>query len=234
MTTVTPASVSYIPAAPRQAPATSARGIMPAAADDAGHSRQRADIRSGTAPRTQALVSGDNALKAQESDCTEGPDGLTEEERAEVGELKARDREVRRHEQAHAAVGGRYAGSPSYTFEQGPDGNQYAVAGKVPIDTSPVANDPKATIDKMEIVHRAALAPAEPSGADRAVAAKAQQQAMQARQELAKGTAEDDPLAPEQPDGNSGSNRSGKLNAYDFVQSLVSAQETGRPASVVA
>ena len=89
------------------------------------------------------------------------------------------------HEQAHAAVGGRYAGAPSYTYERGPDGKRYAVGGEVGIDTSPVPNDPEATLRKMEVVIRAALAPAEPSAQDRQVAAQAQLQMAEARVELA-------------------------------------------------
>ena len=72
----------------------------------------------------------------------------------DLAELKARDREVRAHEQAHATVGGRYAGAPIYSYERGPDGVMYAVGGKVNIDAAPVANDPQATIEKMQIVER--------------------------------------------------------------------------------
>lgn len=106
------------------------------------------------------------------------------EEQEKVQELQARDREVRTHEQQHAAVGGQYAGSPSYSFERGPDGKSYAVEGEVKIDVSPVQGDPAATIQKMDVVRRAALAPAQPSSADRSVAAKASSQAAQARAEL--------------------------------------------------
>lgn len=110
--------------------------------------------------------------------------GLTPEERQEVRELAARDREVRAHEQAHASVGGQYAGAPSYTYQRGPDGRQYAVGGEVSIDVSPVPGDPQATIDKARIVRRAALAPAEPSAQDRSVAAEATALEQQARAEL--------------------------------------------------
>lgn len=106
-------------------------------------------------------------------------------EQLEIAELATRDREVRAHEQAHAAVGGNYAGAPSYTYSRGPDGQRYAVAGEVSIDTSAVAGDPQATLSKMEIVVRAALAPAEPSAQDLRVAAQAQAQMVQARVELA-------------------------------------------------
>ena len=103
----------------------------------------------------------------------------------EVRALAARDREVRAHEQAHSAVGGVYAGNPVYQYTQGPNGVRYAHSGHVNIDISPVANDPRATLEKMQTVARAALAPAEPSAQDRAVAAKANQQAAQARAEIA-------------------------------------------------
>ncbi|MEE4244192.1 MAG: putative metalloprotease CJM1_0395 family protein, partial [Kangiellaceae bacterium] len=66
------------------------------------------------------------------------------QEQSEVQELAARDREVRAHEASHAGVGGKYAGAPSYTYQRGPDGRQYAVAGEVSIDTSTVAGDPAA------------------------------------------------------------------------------------------
>ena len=101
------------------------------------------------------------------------PNELSDQERQAVAKLKATDREVRAHEQAHATAGGQHAGAPSYEYQRGPDGRQYAVGGEVPIDTSPVPGDPEATIDKMEVVKRAALAPAEPSGQDRSVAAQA-------------------------------------------------------------
>lgn len=112
------------------------------------------------------------------------PDGLTEEEQAVVRDMAARDREVRNHEEAHARVGGQYAGQPSYTFATGPDGNAYAVAGEVPIDVAPIPDDPKATIVKMDIVVAAALAPAEPSGQDRKVAALAARQRVEAMADL--------------------------------------------------
>lgn len=110
--------------------------------------------------------------------------GLTDAEQEVVENLKERDREVRNHEQAHAVVGGAYAGSPTYTYETGPDGQRYAVGGEVKIDVAPIQGDPEATIDKMETVIRAALAPAEPSAQDRAVAATASKQKLEAQAEL--------------------------------------------------
>ena len=52
------------------------------------------------------------------------------------------------------------------------------------IDVAPVAGDPQATVQKMQQVRAAALAPAEPSAADRRIAAQAAQQQVQAQAEL--------------------------------------------------
>lgn len=113
-----------------------------------------------------------------------GGQELDEAEQDQVRKLKARDAEVKAHEQAHKAVGGGYAGAISYEYQRGPDGGRYAVGGEVSIDTSP-ERDPSATIAKMRVVKAAAMAPAEPSGQDRSVAAQASQTEVQARQELA-------------------------------------------------
>lgn len=104
-------------------------------------------------------------------------------EQQEIAELSARDREVRAHEQAHAAIGGQFAGAPRYQFQRGPDGVSYAVGGEVSIDTSEAAT-PQETIRKMQIVRRSALAPAEPSPQDRQVAAQALLKEAQAQAEL--------------------------------------------------
>lgn len=120
-----------------------------------------------------------------------GKSELTEEERGEVQKLEQRDREVRRHEQAHKSAAGRYAGSPSFEYEVGPDGRRYAVGGEVSIDVSPVADDPQATIEKMQQVRQAANAPAQPSDQDRQIAAQAAQLEQEARSELATQKIED-------------------------------------------
>lgn len=112
-----------------------------------------------------------------------GAEELTEEEEEEVQELQKTDQEVRAHEQAHATAGGPYAGAPKYQFTTGPDGNRYATSGEVDIDVSP-EKTPEATIRKMDIVIRAALAPAEPSPQDMRVANQAQQQRSQAQVDL--------------------------------------------------
>lgn len=110
---------------------------------------------------------------------------LSDADQQRVAELKREDPRVRMHEQQHLAGAGGFAkGGPSFEFVTGPDGCPYAVGGHVDIDTSPISGDPAATIQKAEAIQRAALAPADPSGADRAVAAQAAQMEAQARMEI--------------------------------------------------
>ncbi len=141
------------------------------------------------------MVGGINGLLAYASygaapDRTErsgrtAPGQYTESERRVIERLKARDREVRAHENAHKAAAGPHAkGVPKYTYTTGPDGKQYATGGSVAIDTSEVPGDPEKTLAKMEQVRAAALAPAEPSAQDARVAAEAAQRAAEARREL--------------------------------------------------
>ena len=83
-----------------------------------------------------------------------------------------------------AAAGGIATSGASYTFQKGPDGMSYAIGGEVGIDTSP-GRTPQETIQRASTIRAAALAPADPSGQDRAVAARAGQMELQARGELA-------------------------------------------------
>lgn len=112
-----------------------------------------------------------------------GEQDLSTEEKQAVSNLKRRDAEVKAHEASHMASGGGVVqGGAIYEYQSGPDGKMYAVGGEVQIDTSP-AGSPDATIRKMQQIRRAALAPAQPSGTDRAVAAQAAQIEAQARME---------------------------------------------------
>ncbi|GGB48934.1 hypothetical protein GCM10011607_06610 [Shewanella inventionis] len=110
---------------------------------------------------------------------------IEQAEAQQIAELAKRDSEVKTHEQAHAAVGGSYAQSPRYEYEKGPDGRRYAVDGEVSIDVSIVSGDPQATINKMQKVYAAAMAPVQPSMADIRVAAQALQNMNEAKQALA-------------------------------------------------
>ncbi len=134
---------------------------------------------------TSSYLTGEEILASRPEKSSSSDKQLTEEEQKQIDELKARDREVKTHEQAHIAAGGSYVkGGATYDYQTGPDGKQYAVGGSVNIDTSPVDGDPEATIAKAQVVIKAALAPAEPSGQDQKVASAARQMMNEARKEL--------------------------------------------------
>jgi len=110
---------------------------------------------------------------------------LTEDEQRRVEELKKIDQKVKVHEQAHVSAAGGYArGGANYNFVTGPDGNRYASGGHVNLDTSPEST-PEATIRKADVIRKAALAPADPSPADRQIAADAAKMKQNAQRELA-------------------------------------------------
>ncbi|MCV6590194.1 MAG: putative metalloprotease CJM1_0395 family protein [Marinobacterium sp.] len=181
--TVTIRSVDASNQAEKDADATYDRPVADGRAQQPADATQVDGLQRESADATEAKAN-ENADGEQ----TENKNGveLTEEEQLMVSELQARDTEVRAHEAAHAAVGGQYAGSPSYTFQQGPDGNKYAIGGEVSIDTSTIPGDPQATMDKMRVVIAAANAPAEPSGQDRKVASQASSTMIEASSELAR------------------------------------------------
>ncbi|TVQ31395.1 MAG: hypothetical protein EA376_09815 [Phycisphaeraceae bacterium] len=132
--------------------------------------------RAGTV--VQRNSDGDEAVLGSRAD------DLSDEERREVERLQQRDREVRQHEEAHvAAAGSLHRSGPHYDYITGPDGQRYAVGGRVEIDTSE-GRTPEETLTKAQQMRRAALAPADPSSADRAVAAKAMEMESRARIEL--------------------------------------------------
>ncbi|MEM1071818.1 MAG: putative metalloprotease CJM1_0395 family protein [Planctomycetota bacterium] len=145
---------------------------------------ERADD-SATISREARDAAGVSAGDARQPRGVDG-EPLTDEQAREVEELQARDAEVRAHEQAHvAAAGTLFRGGPTYTYQTGPDGKRYAVGGMVQIDTSEGAT-PEETIQKAAQIRRAALAPAEPSSTDQAVAANASRMEAEARAELAR------------------------------------------------
>ncbi|TVM20004.1 hypothetical protein DPQ33_01900 [Oceanidesulfovibrio indonesiensis] len=153
------------------------------AAGNAGHEQP-----SGAARPLPSSGSNTTAVSAVAVEAGLNPRDVRELSAAELAkltELQQRDQEVRSHEQAHiAAGGGLVVGGARYTHTQGPDGQQYAVSGEVSIDTAKVQGDPQATVEKAQAIRRAALAPAQPSGQDQAVAARAQAMETEARMEL--------------------------------------------------
>lgn len=128
---------------------------------------------------------------------------LSDEDLRRLDRMKADDRAVRAHEAAHMAAGGSLITSgASFKYETGPDGQRYAVAGDVGIDTSK-GRTPEDTLARAQQIRAAALAPADPSGQDRAVAAAAGQMATEARAEIAQASIEENsetPDAPENPE----------------------------------
>ena len=132
----------------------------------------------------QSVKAGANNKESEPSIAT-SDDELNHKDENRIEELKTTDSHVRAHEAAHlAAAGGLAKSGASFTYTKGPDGKLYATGGEVSIDTSK-ADTPEATIQKMARVRSAALAPSDPSGQDRSVAAKASQISAQAAQELA-------------------------------------------------
>lgn len=156
-------------------------------------------FNAGAATLTPSSTSAANANPAKQDDADQtssrdetavapkAADGsaMDPEQIEQLQQLKQTDRAVRQHEMAHQTIGGAYAGGASYDYELGPDGQRYAVAGEVSIDYGPVPNDPKATIEKMQTVIAAALAPADPSPRDYQVAAQARQYLLEAKLEAA-------------------------------------------------
>lgn len=140
-----------------------------------------------TPTNSEEPKANDPALKSDAAQSIGGKKNgeLSEADLKIINELKQRDTEVRAHEAAHLAAAGSIATSgASFEYQQGPDGNRYAIGGEVNIDTSPVSGDPAATLRKADTIRRAALAPAQPSGADMQAAASATAMAAQAQIEL--------------------------------------------------
>jgi hypothetical protein len=146
------------------------------------NSRETGQLAPTTLPDNRFVeATGEDGQRKQQD-----PKQQEQQQRQEqqVQDLVERDKEVRTHEQAHQSAGGEYASSPTYQFTQGPDGKRYATGGEVQIDTSVVPGDPAATIAKMQQIRSAALAPAEPSAQDLAVARSAAASEAKARKEL--------------------------------------------------
>ncbi|MCB2214660.1 putative metalloprotease CJM1_0395 family protein [Desulfofustis glycolicus] len=191
MTSISPALVSQIY---NRSGASGSTGVSSSA--PAGHESSAADAPVGfiddivevsSQARRNALSDGASSRgdDAKRSTAPGHPErSAAAAEQTVVRELQSRDREVRTHEQAHLAAAGAYArGGASFVYQKGPDGRMYAVGGEVGIDVGRAAT-PEETIVKMQTVRRAALAPAEPSAADRRIAAQASIRLAEAQREL--------------------------------------------------
>lgn len=170
-----------------KAPAKSSQRIEPVPSEARGDSFEPSvlaaptpsDPSSSADPQTDA---DRDSLKSSAEPKTNGRQ-LTPDDLQVISNLQARDREVRAHEAAHQAAGGGAVGGASYSYQQGPDGRQYAIGGEVSVDLS-ASGGPEAVIAQMARVRAAATAPASPSAQDLSVAAAAASIAAAARQEL--------------------------------------------------
>ena len=141
------------------------------------------NLNSTSAPSSSEEISSNEeqtpAQKRQQREFEQAVD-------RQLRQLESRDREVRAHEAAHVAAGGQYVTSgPSYSYQRGPNGRFYAVGGEVKLDVSAIPSNPQATLDKAEVIQRAALAPAQPSPQDLRVASNAARLASKARVDIA-------------------------------------------------
>jgi hypothetical protein len=177
--------------------------VAPAISDDEAGVRVR-PVDGASGSDAQRSLRGDAVRSDPSADPTASKQrkrtgSLEPDDQTRVAALRARDAQVKLHERMHQAIAGALAGAASFTYERGPDGQLYAVGGEVPIDLSP-GKTPKETIDRARTIRAAALAPADPSGADRAVAAAAAAMELEAQREQ---RAEDE-LRPQGQDGAKG------------------------------
>lgn len=128
---------------------------------------------------TQNIIKSEAEKRESESK----KDKAEDQKDSQVRELENIQREVIAHEAAHKAAAGEFGGAISYTYTEGPDGKRYITGGEVPIKLRQGAT-PEETLRNMQQVQMAANAPADPSGQDRQVAAKAAAIAAKAQSEL--------------------------------------------------
>ncbi len=102
-----------------------------------------------------------------------------------IQQLRMTEQKVKAHEMAHKVAGGELTGPVQYKHQKGPDGKLYIVGGEVPIKIKQ-GKTPEETVEIAQKIKRAALAPADPSPQDRAVAARATVMEIQAKMEMMK------------------------------------------------
>ena len=104
--------------------------------------------------------------------------------RKRIPVIQKKNLHSRRHENAHkAAAAGLTTSAPNYEYETGPDGKKYAVAGDVNVSYKH-SDDPEVNLRNAQQLKASALAPADPSSQDRKVAAQADREIAQARQDI--------------------------------------------------
>ena len=153
-----------------------------------GEPEEAAESLNGDKDAKSATENGGKAPSGKTGEASQsapGEEALSEEDQRKVDELENIDRKVKVHEHTHLAAAGGYArGGAQFQYVSGPDGDRYAVAGHVNMDTGR-EDSPEATLRKAQTVRKAALAPADPSSADRQIAANMAQMAEEARSQIA-------------------------------------------------
>ncbi len=147
--------------------------------------KQIVSEKNGTQEDTRGLEKNDASKKSEENkeQSNKNNTELTQDEKLQLNQLKAADTKVRAHEAAHQS-GPAASGGASFTYEKGPDGVMYAVAGEVPVRIQ-TGSTPQESISNLQGVIATALAPADPSPQDLSVASKARVMLMKAQQEFA-------------------------------------------------
>ena len=149
---------------------------------------------------------------------------LSEEEQAELQDMKSRDEEVRVHEQAHQSAGGQYASAPHYEYENGPDGKRYVTDGSVNIDVGE-ESDPQATIVYAEASQKEAEARRELNEQRQEEAAAAQGQGQEQGQEQSQAASATDSNAAS-TSGATGTNATGNNTTGNVIGSRQAQPQT--------
>ena len=136
--------------------------------------------------KEQSSIEEDKLANDEEKEVKKSKDELSEGEKRMLLELQSRDAEVRAHEAAHQS-GGASTGAATFTYQIGPDGKMYAIGGEVSISFQ-TGSTPQETIANAQAVIASALAPADPSSQDMAVASSAIVMMMKSQQQLARET----------------------------------------------
>jgi len=138
-------------------------------------------LRKQETPHEKKLAKEEEKKAVEKS---KSSDELSQDEKRLVTDLQSRDAEVKAHEAAHQS-GGASTGAATYTYQQGPDGKMYAIGGEVSVSFQ-TGSTPQETIANAQAVIASALAPANPSGQDMAVASSAMVMMMKAQQQVAR------------------------------------------------
>ncbi len=122
--------------------------------------------------------------KAKKAEKSKLINELSPDEKKLVADLATRDAEVKAHESAHQS-GGAATGAATFSYQQGPDGKMYAIGGEVSVSMK-AGSTPQETIANAQAVIASAMAPADPSGQDHAVAASAAMMISKAQQQISR------------------------------------------------